>query len=97
MALGSTQPLTKMNTSNLPGGVKGGQGVGLTNLPPSVSRVSRQNIGASTSHNPMGLHVLLQGCLPLSVQLSIKHCHRNRLYVTHGLKADVKLTKNHPN
>jgi hypothetical protein len=30
-------------------------------LPPSVSRQSRQNVGASTSHNPMGLHGLLQG------------------------------------
>jgi hypothetical protein len=32
-----------------------------TTLPPSVSRLSRQNLAASTSHNPMGLHGLLQG------------------------------------
>jgi hypothetical protein len=60
MALGSTQPLTEMSTKNLPG-VKGGIRVRLTNLPPSVSRRSRENVGASTSHNTMGLHGLLQG------------------------------------
>jgi hypothetical protein len=59
MALGLTQPLTEMSTRNLPWG-KGGQHVGLTTLPPSVSRLSRQNVGASTSHNPMGFHGLLQ-------------------------------------
>jgi hypothetical protein len=42
-------------------GVKGSRRVGLTTLPPSVSRLSRQNVGASTSHNPMGPHGLLQG------------------------------------
>jgi hypothetical protein len=41
--------------------VKGGRRVGLTTLPPSVSRLSRQNVGALTSHNPMGFHGLLQG------------------------------------
>jgi hypothetical protein len=41
--------------------VKGGQRVGLTTLPPSVSRLSRQNVGAYMSYNPMGLHRLLQG------------------------------------
>jgi hypothetical protein len=40
-------------------GVKGGRRVRLTNLPPSVSRFSRENVEASTSHNPMGLHGLL--------------------------------------
>jgi hypothetical protein len=39
---------------------KGGRRVGLTNLPPSVSRLSRQNVGSSTSHNPIGLNGLLQ-------------------------------------
>jgi hypothetical protein len=38
MALGSTQPLTKMSTRNLPGG-KGQQRVGLTTSLPSVSRL----------------------------------------------------------
>jgi hypothetical protein len=37
MALGLTQPLTEMSTSNLPEGVKGGRRVRLTTLPPSVS------------------------------------------------------------
>jgi hypothetical protein len=63
MVLGSTQPLTEMSTRNLPVG-KGGRRVRLT-LPPSVSRLSRENVGASTSHNPMGLHYLLQGWLYL--------------------------------
>jgi hypothetical protein len=36
-------------------------GVRLTTSPPSVSRLSRENMGASTSQNPMGLHGLLQG------------------------------------
>jgi hypothetical protein len=38
-------------------GVKSGRSVGLTTLPPSVSRVS-ENVGASTSRNPKGLHGL---------------------------------------
>jgi hypothetical protein len=42
-------------------GEKGGRRVGLTTSPPSVSRLSRQNVGTSTSHNPMGLRGLLQG------------------------------------
>jgi hypothetical protein len=59
VALGSTEPLAEMSTRNLPG-VKDGRRVGLTTLP-SVSRMSRQDVGASTSHKPMGLHGLLQG------------------------------------
>jgi hypothetical protein len=35
--------------------------VWLTTSPPSVSQLSRENVGTSTSHNPMGLHGLLQG------------------------------------
>jgi hypothetical protein len=41
--------------------VKGGGRVRLITLPPSVSRLSRENVRASTSHNPVGLHGLLQG------------------------------------
>jgi hypothetical protein len=60
MALGPTQPLSEMSTRNLPGGKKDGRRIWLTTLPPSVSRLSKVNVGASTSHNPMGLHGLLQ-------------------------------------
>jgi hypothetical protein len=42
-------------------GVKGGRRVGLTASQPYVNRLSRENVGASTSHYPMGLHGLLQG------------------------------------
>jgi hypothetical protein len=65
IALRSTQPLTKMSTTNLPGEVKGGRRVRLTTVPSSVNLFSRENLGASTSHNPMGLHGLLQWSLYL--------------------------------
>jgi hypothetical protein len=32
-----------------------------TTLPSSVSPLSRENVGAVTSHNPTGLHGVLQG------------------------------------
>jgi hypothetical protein len=50
-------------------GVKGGWRLRPTTLPPSVSRLSRQNVGTSTSHNPMGLHGLWQGYLYLYTQI----------------------------
>jgi hypothetical protein len=56
MALRSTQPLTEMSTSNFPGR-KNDWRVGLTTLPSSMSRMS-ENVGASTSRNPRGLHDL---------------------------------------
>jgi hypothetical protein len=40
-------------------GVTGGQRVGLTTPPPCEPTL--ENAGASTSHNPIGLHGLLQG------------------------------------
>jgi hypothetical protein len=39
MALGSAYPLTEMSTRKFPGG-KGGRRLGLTTLPPSMSRMS---------------------------------------------------------
>jgi hypothetical protein len=42
-------------------GVKDSQCIRLKISPPSVSRQSRQNVGASTYCNPMVLHGLLQG------------------------------------
>jgi hypothetical protein len=65
MALGLTQSLTEMSTRNLPGGVNGNRCVRLTTLPPSVSQLSRENVGTSMSHNPKGLLGLLQGQLYL--------------------------------
>jgi hypothetical protein len=47
MALGSTLPLAEMSTRNLPGG-KVGLRVRQATLPPSVNRLSRENVGAST-------------------------------------------------
>jgi hypothetical protein len=44
-------------------GVKGCRRFRLTTSPPSVSRLSRENVGVSTSQNPMGLHGLLLGLL----------------------------------
>jgi hypothetical protein len=54
MALGPTRPLTKMITRNLPGGKKQ-PAHGLKILPPPMSQMS-DNVEASTSHNPKGLH-----------------------------------------
>jgi hypothetical protein len=60
MALGLTQPLTEMSTKNLPGG-KGRPAPKADKLTAICEPMSRENVGASTSHNPMGLYGLLQG------------------------------------
>jgi hypothetical protein len=67
MALVSTQPLTEIFL-----GVKSGRRVGLTTLPPSISRMS-ENVGASTSRNPKGLHGLYRDkfTLPLPASTGI--------------------------
>jgi hypothetical protein len=71
MALWSTQPLTKMSARKIHGAGKGGRRVRLTILPPSVSRLSRENVGASTSHTLMGLHGPVTGTsLPLPFLLN---------------------------
>jgi hypothetical protein len=56
MALESTQPLTEMSPRIFLG-VKSGRRIGLTTLPPTVSRMS-ENVGAPTSRNPKSLHGL---------------------------------------
>jgi hypothetical protein len=56
MTLEATQPLTETSTRSLAGG-KCGRRLGLTTLPPSMSRMS-ENVGVSSSRNPKGLHGL---------------------------------------
>jgi hypothetical protein len=56
MPLGSTHPLTEMSTRCLPGG-KGR----LARKADNVAAICLENVGALSSHNPMGLHGLLQG------------------------------------
>jgi hypothetical protein len=60
MVLESTQPLTEMSTRNLPA-CKGRLARKADNLTAICERIVKKNVGASTSHNPMGLHGLLQG------------------------------------
>jgi hypothetical protein len=65
MVLGSTQPVSEMSTRNLPAwgrmGGKGRPARRADNLTAICGSLFRQNVGASTPHNPMGLHGLLQG------------------------------------
>jgi hypothetical protein len=59
MALGSTQPLTEMSIRNVPGGK--GRPARKADLTDICEPIFLENVGASTSHIPMGLHGLLQG------------------------------------
>jgi hypothetical protein len=59
MALGYTLPSNKNEYQESSWEVKGGQRVGLINLPLSMSRMS-ENVGASASRNPKNLHVLFR-------------------------------------
>ena len=68
MALGSTNPLVKMSTRNIPGG-KGGRCVKLTTYHDTVP-LSR-NLGALTSQNPVGLFRPVTGQLYLYIYLDL--------------------------
>jgi hypothetical protein len=59
MALESTQPLTEMSTRNLSGGK--GWPARKADLTVICESILLENMGASTSHNGMGFHALLQG------------------------------------
>jgi hypothetical protein len=60
MTPGLTQPLTEMSTRNLPGS-KGHPALKADNLTAICEPDYPENVGALTSHNSMGLHILLQG------------------------------------
>jgi hypothetical protein len=95
MALESTQPLTNMSARNLLG-VKSGWHVGLTTLPPSVSWMS-ENIGASTSRNPKGLHGLYRDNFTLPYRKgfvldSESAIQVNKEFMYHYLLCSISLT-----
>jgi hypothetical protein len=84
MAAGSSQPLTEMSIRNLPGGWRAaGRRVRLTNVPPPVSRLSRENMALSKSHKPMGLHGLLHKQLYLLRLISFFQCLPLSLFSRH--------------
>jgi hypothetical protein len=62
MDLGSTQALTEMSIKNLAGG-KGRPTCKADNFTAICEPIVHEMLGALTSHNPMGLHVLLHGYL----------------------------------
>jgi hypothetical protein len=61
MAMGPIQPLTEMSTRNLPGAGEGRRPARKADNLTAICEPTVENVGASTSHNPMGLHGLLQG------------------------------------
>jgi hypothetical protein len=84
MSLASTQSLTEMSTRNLPGG-KG--------RPARKSDITAicdclENVGVSTTHNPMGLHGLLplptelHKCCPVSKRFSRQLHHQMVTQIT---------------
>jgi hypothetical protein len=66
-------PWGRLSLRNLPGG-KGRPARKADKFTVIVSRLSRENVGTSTSHNPMGLHGLLQGWLYLARYLTMNSC-----------------------
>jgi hypothetical protein len=83
MALGSTQPLTEMSTRNIPGG-EGRPARKAHNITAICVPIIYKNVGASTSHSPMGLH----GPLPRYPYLSLS------LYLIHNLAKVFYQNKN---
>jgi hypothetical protein len=81
MVMVSTQLLTEMSTRNPPGG--NGPIARMTTSLPSVSHY----VGASMSHNPMGLHSLLQGYFYLTLHKNFRKRERTLVIVDcHVLK-----------
>jgi hypothetical protein len=59
MALGSTHPLTEMSTREL--SQRNGRLERIAELTANLRADCLESVGASTSHNPVVLHGLLQG------------------------------------
>jgi hypothetical protein len=58
MVLELTHPLTEMSTLNLPAGI--GRPARKADLNRHLLADCQENVGAMTSHNPIGLHGLIQ-------------------------------------